>query len=194
MATEGKQTKVGSAVAFHHVSPLSTGSRPSKEDKHATNLPEAGRSSDRLWLSKQRSCPSLLHRKLSCDSDRGTFLDEHCEDFKFNTKAISTKEKLFAELSTVENIERKAKICRKSSEGSVLLDTTGDDMGEERAKATSSPCSCGMSSFEKSLNSCLCHSPQSSPSPGSGPVQHCNLRRGSLPVSMLAFHKVVQFL
>ncbi|KAK5613255.1 hypothetical protein CRENBAI_024986 [Crenichthys baileyi] len=30
---------------------------------------------------------------------------------------------------------------------------------------------------------------QSSPSPGSSPVQRCHLRRGSLPVSMLAFRK-----
>ncbi|XP_047233215.1 1-phosphatidylinositol 4,5-bisphosphate phosphodiesterase epsilon-1 isoform X3 [Girardinichthys multiradiatus] len=192
MATEKNQTKLGSAVAFHHVSSPSTGSRPSKEDKQATNRPEAGRSSDQLWLSKQRSCPSLLvYRKLSCENVKGTLLDDHYhyEDFKYSSKIISAKENLFAELSTVKHIEREATICRKCSEGSVLLDTPGDEMDDGGNKPTNSPYSCVRSSFQKRLNACLCHSLQSSQGPSSSPVQRCHLRRGSLPVSMLAFHK-----
>ncbi|KAM4715436.1 1-phosphatidylinositol 4,5-bisphosphate phosphodiesterase epsilon-1 isoform 2-T3 [Anableps anableps] len=190
MAAEESQTKVGSAVAFHHVSPLSTGSRPSKEDKHATNLPEAGRSFDQRWLIKQQSCPSLLLcKKQSCDSVKGTFLDERQEELPHISKVISPKEKLFSELSTVRHFERKATICRKGSEEFVLLDNTGNNMDEGGNKPTSSPCSCGMPGFERNLNSCLCHSPQSSPSPGSSSVQRCPLRRGSMPVSMLAFRK-----
>ncbi|XP_023196734.1 1-phosphatidylinositol 4,5-bisphosphate phosphodiesterase epsilon-1 isoform X2 [Xiphophorus maculatus] len=190
MATEENQTKVGSAAAFHHVSPLSTGSRPSKEEKYATNLPEARRSTDQRWLPKQRSCPSLLlNRKPPCDDVKGTFLDKHCEEYKYNSKVISPKEKLFKEVSTAIHVERKTTICRNNSEGSVFLDNAEDNMNEGGNKSTSRPCSCGMSSLERSMNCCLCHSLQHSPSPGSSPVQHCHLRRGSVPVSLLAFRK-----
>ncbi|XP_014838513.1 PREDICTED: 1-phosphatidylinositol 4,5-bisphosphate phosphodiesterase epsilon-1 isoform X1 [Poecilia mexicana] len=190
MATEGNQTKVGSAAAFHHVSPLSSGSRPSKHDKYATNLQEARRSSAQQWLSKQRSCPSLLlHRKPSCDDVKGTFLDKHCEEYKCNLKVISPKEKVLKEVSTAKHVERKTMTCRNNSEGPMFLDSAEDNMNEGGNKSTSSPCSCGMSSFERSMNSCLCDNPQHSPSPGSSPVHHCYLRRGSVPVSFLAFRK-----
>ncbi|XP_035997704.1 1-phosphatidylinositol 4,5-bisphosphate phosphodiesterase epsilon-1 isoform X4 [Fundulus heteroclitus] len=181
MAAEENPTKLGSAEALRQVSPPSTGCRPSKQGKHAANLPEARRSSDQLWLSKQRSCPSiLLYRKLSCDSVKGNLLDEQCENFNYSSKVISAKEKLFAELSTVKHVERKATMCRKGSEGSVFLGNAGDKMDEGGGRRTNSPCSCGMSSFD---------SLQSSPSPSSSPVQRCQLRRGSVPVSMLAFTK-----
>lgn len=192
MATEENPTKVGSAEAFHHVSPLSTGTRPSKEDKCATNLPEARRSSDQRCLSKQQSCPSLLlYRKPSCDDVKGTFLDKHCEEYKYS-KVISPEEKVFKEVSTAKLVERKTPICWNNSERSVFLDNAEDNLNEGGSKSNSSPCSCGLSRFERNMNSCLCDSPQHSPSPGSSPVQHCHLRRGSAPVSMLAFRKVVQ--
>uniref|UniRef100_A0AAQ5YKB9 Phosphoinositide phospholipase C n=1 Tax=Amphiprion ocellaris TaxID=80972 RepID=A0AAQ5YKB9_AMPOC len=98
MATEENQTQVGPAVLAQHVSPASTRSRPSREAKHANDGQEAWRCSDQLWHSKQRSSPSLLlYRKLSCDSGKGTVLDEEYDCFDYSSKVESTEEKLYPE-------------------------------------------------------------------------------------------------
>ncbi|XP_015230727.1 PREDICTED: 1-phosphatidylinositol 4,5-bisphosphate phosphodiesterase epsilon-1 isoform X2 [Cyprinodon variegatus] len=191
MASDENQSKPASAAPFHHIYPLSNGSRPRREDKHAANLSEAGRSSEQLWLPKQRSCPSPPHcRKRSRDSVKGNFLDESYKDFEHSSEVSGATEMLYAELS-VERIEKKAVIFRKDSEGSVLLETQGNIMKEDGNTPSNSPCSCGLSYFQKSLDSYLCHSVKSAPRPSSSstPVQRCHLRRGSLPVSMLAFRK-----
>uniref|UniRef100_A0AAQ5ZRG0 Phosphoinositide phospholipase C n=1 Tax=Amphiprion ocellaris TaxID=80972 RepID=A0AAQ5ZRG0_AMPOC len=208
MATEENQTQVGPAVLAQHVSPASTRSRPSREAKHANDGQEAWRCSDQLWHSKQRSSPSLLlYRKLSCDSGKGTVLDEEYDCFDYSSKVESTEEKLYPELSAGVNNEGVNQVSRKSSEGSVCqLDTSGDSVDAGRNKTGSTHCSCTSSSIYTSPDTFCCHSPRSSPSPSSSPVlsphlssspacpKKRHIRRGSLPVSMLAFHKTSPFL
>lgn len=203
MATEKNQTKAEHIVLANNTSPPSCGSRPNREAKHANNGPEAWRSSENLWLSKQRSSPSLLfYRKLSCDSVEGTFMAEEHVDFKYSSEVLNEKEKLFAELSTVKNIEVETPEPKESSEGSLWkLENFGDFVDSKENKTGSPRCSCGLSSSSTCTSAYCCHSSRSSPSPGSSPTQCRHLssgsypnkrhiRRGSLPVSMLAFHKV----
>lgn len=206
MATEENQTQVGAVVLSQHASPPSTGSRPSREARHANDSQEVRRYSDQLWLSKQSSSPSLLfYRKLSCDSGKGMILDEEydCVDY---SKPPSTTEKLNPELMSGGGIEviTVTQIPGKSSEGSPCqLDTPGEGVDAGRNRTGSTRCSCTLSS----PNIYCCHSPRSSPSPSSNsspahspslrpssPSQHNkrHIRRSSLPVSMLAFHKVIQ--
>ncbi|XP_037547362.1 1-phosphatidylinositol 4,5-bisphosphate phosphodiesterase epsilon-1 [Nematolebias whitei] len=204
MATEGNQTKAEHMVLANNTSPPSYGSRPNREAKHANNGPEAWRSSDHLWLSKQRSSPSLLfYRKLSCDSVEGTFMAEEHVDFKYSAEVLNEKEKLFAERSTVKNIGGETPELKERSEGSLWkLENVGDFVDSKENKTGSTHCSCGLSSSSTCTNAYSCHSSMSSPSPSSSPTQcrHLNsgssctnkrhIRRGSLPVSMLAFHKI----
>uniref|UniRef100_A0A672JF31 Phosphoinositide phospholipase C n=1 Tax=Salarias fasciatus TaxID=181472 RepID=A0A672JF31_SALFA len=101
MATEENQPQVGPAVSTRHVSPPSSGSKPSRDAKHANPSQETWRAPDQLWQSRQRSSPSLLlYRKLSCDSGKGTILDEQYESLDYSSKASSGKEKLNPELPT----------------------------------------------------------------------------------------------
>lgn len=206
MATEGNQTEAEHIVLENNTSPPSYGSRPNREVKHANNGPETWRSSDQLWLSKQRSSPSLLfYRKLSCDSVEGTFMAEEHIDFKYSSEVLNEKEKLFAELSTVKNIGGETPEPKERSEGSLWkLENIGDSVDSKENKTGSTHCSCGLSSSSTCTNAYACHSSRSSPSPISSPTQcrhlnsgsSCtnkrNIRRGSLPVSMLAFHKVTR--
>ncbi|XP_070846751.1 1-phosphatidylinositol 4,5-bisphosphate phosphodiesterase epsilon-1 [Chaetodon trifascialis] len=197
MATEENQTQVGAAVLAQRASPPSTGSRSSRETRHENNGQEVLRYSDQLRLSKQRSSPSLLlYRKLSCDSGKGTVLQEECES--------CAEEKLYPELSAGKRIEgitnTVTQIPGKSSEGLVCqLDTPGEGVEAGSNRTGSTNCSCTMSSLYTSPNIHCCHSPRSSLSPSpvhsprlssspSRPNQR-HIRRSSLPVSMLAFHK-----
>ncbi|XP_075314190.1 1-phosphatidylinositol 4,5-bisphosphate phosphodiesterase epsilon-1 isoform X2 [Odontesthes bonariensis] len=201
MATEENQTQVGHAVLAQNVSPPSTGSRPSKEAKHANYGQEAWRGSDQPWLSKQRSSPSLLfYRKLSCESVKGTILDEEDKDFTYSTKVINTKEKRLAELATGKNIEGITLVSRQSSQGSMWQkDTPGGTADARGNRNGSTHYPCDISNFNTSSNTCqsAISSPSSSPvqccHPSSNPCPSCprkrHIRRGSLPVPMLAFHK-----
>lgn len=210
MATEENQTQVGAAVLAQHASPPpSTGSRPSREARHAINSQEVQRCSDQLWHSKQRSNLSLLlYRKLSSDSGNGTTLHEEYECLDCSSKLLSTKEKLYPEPSAGSRIEgianTVAPIPGKNSVGSPCqLDTSGEGVDAGRNRTGCTRCSCPMSSIYTSPNIYCCHSPRSSPSPSSSPVHSPRLssspsrpnqrhiRRSSLPVSMLAFHKVI---
>ncbi|KAM8730218.1 1-phosphatidylinositol 4,5-bisphosphate phosphodiesterase epsilon-1 isoform 2-T2 [Acanthopagrus schlegelii] len=208
MATEENQTQVGAAVLAQHASPPpSTGSRPSREARHAINSQEVQRCSDQLWHSKQRSNLSLLlYRKLSSDSGNGTTLHEEYECLDCSSKLLSTKEQLYPEPSAGSRIEgianTVAPIPGKNSVGSPCqLDTSGEGVDAGRNRTGCTRCSCSMSSIYTSPNIYCCHSPRSSPSPSSSPVHSPRLssspsrpnqrhiRRSSLPVSMLAFHK-----
>ncbi|XP_023281807.1 1-phosphatidylinositol 4,5-bisphosphate phosphodiesterase epsilon-1 [Seriola lalandi dorsalis] len=207
MATEENQTQVGAVVLAQRASPPSTGSRPSREVRHANDSQEIRRYSDQLLQSKQRSSPSLLlYRKLSCDSGKGTILDEEYGCLDYSSKLLSTEEKLCPEVSAGKRIERIANtvtpIPGKSSEGSPCqLDTPREGVDAGRNRTGSTRCSCTLSSLYMSPNTSSCHSPRSSPSPNSSPVHSpClssspsrriqrHIRRSSLPVSMLASHK-----
>ncbi|XP_070708116.1 1-phosphatidylinositol 4,5-bisphosphate phosphodiesterase epsilon-1 [Pempheris klunzingeri] len=207
MATQENQTQVGAVVLAQRASTPSTGSRPGREARHANDSQEVWRYSDQLWQSKQRSSPSLLlYRKLSCDSGKGTILDEECECLEYSSKVLSTEEKPYPELSTGKRIERITNsvtpIPGKSSEGSPCqLDTPGEGVDAGRNRTGSTRCSCTTSSPYTSPDIYCSHSPRSSPSPSSSPVHtpcpspgpsrpnQRHIRRSSLPVSMLAFHK-----
>lgn len=205
MATEENQTQAGHEILAQPVPPPSTGKSPNRKAKHANNGQEAWSCSDQMWLSKQRSSPSLLlYRKLSSDSMNGTILDEEYEDLNYSSKVLSTKEKLFAELST-GTTKGMTPVSEQSSEGPVWqLDTPRDVVGAGGNETGSPHWSCALSSIYTSPDTYSCHSPRSSPSPSSSPVQShhpssspsCpnkrHIRRGSLPVSMLAFHKVIK--
>ncbi|XP_041830274.1 1-phosphatidylinositol 4,5-bisphosphate phosphodiesterase epsilon-1 [Melanotaenia boesemani] len=204
MATEESQTQAGHTVLAQFVSPSSTGGRPSREAEHANNGQKVWRGSDQLWLSKQRSSPSLLvYRKLSCDDIKGTVLDEEQMDCNYSTKVLSTKEKLFAELSFGKNNEGKM-VTRQSSEGSLSQqDTPGDivNAGGDKTGNTHPSCILCSRCLDASPNICACQTPKSSPGHSTSPVQsHCpssspsysykrHIRHSSMPVSMLAFHK-----
>uniref|UniRef100_A0A3B4VIV0 Phosphoinositide phospholipase C n=1 Tax=Seriola dumerili TaxID=41447 RepID=A0A3B4VIV0_SERDU len=206
MATEENQTQVGAVVLAQRASPPSTGSRPSREVRHANDSQEIRRYSDQLLQSKQRSSPSLLlYRKLSCDSGKGTILDEEYGCLDYSSKLLSTKEKLCPEVSAGKRIERIANtvtpIPGKSSEGSPCqLDTPGEGVDAGRNRTGSTRCSCTLSSLYMSPNTSSCHSPRSSPSPNCSPVHSpClssspsrriqrHIRRSSLPVSPLTNH------
>lgn len=203
MATEENQTQVDAAVLAPRASPPSTGSCSSRDARHKNNNQEVQHHSDQLWHSKQRSSPSLLlYRKLSCDSGKGTILQEECESPDCGSKLSTAEEKLCPELLADKTIEKitntVTQIPGKSSEGPLCqLDTPGDDVD-----AGSTNCSCTTSSLYTSPNIYCCHSSRSSLSPSpvhsprlssspSRPNQR-HIRRSSLPVSMLAFHKVIR--
>lgn len=206
MATEENQTQVVAAVLARRASPPSTGSRSSREARHANNCQEAQRYADQLWHSKERSSPPLLfYRKLSCDSGKGTILDEEYDCLDCASKILNTEEKLYPEPSAGKSIEGIANpvtpIPGESSEGSPCqLDTSGEGVDTGRNRTGSTRCSCTMSSLYVSPNIYCCHTPRSSPgsvhSPrlSSSPSQPTrrHVRRSSLPVSMLAFHKVIE--
>uniref|UniRef100_A0A8C3G827 Phosphoinositide phospholipase C n=1 Tax=Cyclopterus lumpus TaxID=8103 RepID=A0A8C3G827_CYCLU len=166
MATEENVTRVGAVVPAQRASPPSTGSRTSREARHANESQEGWRHSDQLWQSKQRSSPSLLfYRKLSCDSGKGTILNEEYECLDYNSKLLSTEEKHYPELSTGKEIEgitnTLTPIPGTSSEGSQCqLDTTEEGVDASRNRTGSIQCSCTLSSLNMSPNS-----PAHSPSP-----------------------------
>lgn len=207
MATEENQTEVGAAVLAQHASPPSTGSRPNREARRANNSQEVQRYSDQLWHSKQESSPSLVfYRKLSCDSGKGTVLHEKFECLDCNSKLVSTEEKLCPELSAGKRIEEISNTVTplpgKSSEDSLVqLDPSGEGVDAGRNRTGSTQCSCTVPSLYMNPNIYCCHSLRSSPSPSpvySPPLSSSNsqplqrhIRRSSLPVSMLAFHKVL---
>ncbi|XP_068439869.1 1-phosphatidylinositol 4,5-bisphosphate phosphodiesterase epsilon-1 isoform X2 [Clinocottus analis] len=207
MATEKTVTQVGAVVLAQRASPPSTGSSTSREARHANDSQEVWRYSDQSWQSKQRSSPSLLfYRKLSCDSGKGTILDEDYECLDCNSKLLSTEEKCYPEVSAGKEIEgityTVPPIPGKGSEGySCHLDTPEEGVDAGRNRTGSIQCSCTLSSLNMSPNICCCHSHRSSSSPSSSPTHSPSLcpspsqanqrhiRRSSLPVSMLAFHK-----
>lgn len=210
MATEENQIQVRSVVLAQRSSPQSTGKRPNRDVRHKNDSQEVRRYSDQLLQSKQRSSASLLlYRKLSCDSGKGTILDEEYMCLDYSSELLSNEEKLNPELSSGKRTDgitnTVTPIPGKCSEGSPCqLDTPGEGVDEGRNRTGSTRCSCTLSSLHMSPNTYSCHVPRSSPSPSSSPVHNpCHssspsrpkqrhIRRGSLPVSMLAFHKVIK--
>lgn len=210
MATEANQAQIDAAVLAQRASSLSTGDRHSKESRHANNSQEVQQYSDHLWHSKQTSSPSLIfYRKLLCDSSEETILNEEYDCLDCSSKGLSTNEELNGELSTGMNIDRIIKAATptpgKGSEGSPCqLESSGEGVDAGRNRTGSSRSSCTMSSLCMSPDMYSCHSPTSSSSPGHSPVHSPGLsfslsrpkqrhnRRSSLPVSMLAFHKVIK--
>lgn len=195
MATGKNQTLVSS--------PEPTGSRPCREARRISESQEAQRFSDQLWQRKQQSSPSLLlYRESSCDSCEGTILDDENGRLNYSSKLLSAGENFFPKPSACKRIDRITNTVTpkpgKSSEGSLLqLDTSGEGVDAGRNKTGSTLSSLYM------RPATFCFSPRSCPSPNPSPVHspslssspslpsQQNIRRSSLPASMLPFQKVI---
>lgn len=209
MAAEANQRQVEAAILAHCTSPPSSGSRPSRESRHANNSQEVQLYSDHFWHSKQRSSPSLLfYRKFSCDSGEGTILNEEYDCLDCNSEVLSTNDKPYPKLSIGKSIDARANtvtlISEKSSGGSQCqLDSSGEGVDAGRNQTGSTPCSCTMSSLYMSPDIYSCHSPTSSQSPSPSPIHsprfsyspsrpnQRHTRRSSLPASVLTY-KVIK--
>lgn len=199
MASEESQPQVGPAVPTRRASPPSNGSKPGRDAGQ-----EPWRASDQLWPSKQRSSPSLLlYRKLSSDSGKGMTLDDECEYLDYDSKVLGSQEKLYPELPAGRSTDGIAAAPRNNSQRCVCqLVAAGDGVNSGRDRAGGERCSGAPSSTN--TNTFSCHSLRSSPSPGSSPAlsrqpspsyrKRGHIRRGSLPVSMLAFNKMSPYL
>uniref|UniRef100_A0A8C7Z1X6 Phosphoinositide phospholipase C n=1 Tax=Oryzias sinensis TaxID=183150 RepID=A0A8C7Z1X6_9TELE len=101
MATEEHQMQAGPDMLSKRSSPPSIGSKPLRDKPLTSSGQEVWRGCDQLWLSKQRSSPSLLfYRKLSCESVNGVHSAEECVEYSYSSQILSTKEKLLPEPST----------------------------------------------------------------------------------------------
>lgn len=164
MATEEHQPQAGHEILSKHSSSPSMGSRPLRDKAHTSPGQEVWRGCDQLWLSKQRSSPALLfYRKLSCESVNGVNSAEEYEE------VLSTKDKLLAELSADMNYEGIKNIL--------------GDSDTDRTNCVSSDHSTSLNTNSDS---------RSSPSSCTSCLTKRHIRRGSLPVSMLAFCKVIK--
>lgn len=182
--------------------------KPNRETRHLNDIQEFRQYPDQLWHSKQQSSPSLLlYRKLSSDSGKGIILDGECVCLEYSSKLQTTKEKCHLDLPTGKKnggiTNTVTPVPWKGSEGSPCqLDTPGEDVDTCRGRTGRTSCSCTSSNVYTSPNNC-CHSARSSPDRSSSPAlcsrlnpsasqpHQRHVRRGSLPVSMLAFHKVI---
>ncbi|XP_041670988.1 1-phosphatidylinositol 4,5-bisphosphate phosphodiesterase epsilon-1 isoform X2 [Cheilinus undulatus] len=201
MATEENQTQAGAAVLAQQTLPPSTTSRPSKEARNTKDNLDGRRYSDQSWNFKHRSSPSLLlHRKLSCDSGKDTISDEEYKFLDYGSKLLSKGGKLNPEQpagNKTEGISNTDISIRSNGlEGSLgQLENSVEGVDADRNRTGSTHCSCNMSNLKRSPNvyCCSSSSPSSSPvhSPHVSPNQQRrrHIRRSSMPVSMLTFHK-----
>lgn len=171
MATEdSNKTGTGSVVLAQGTLPATAGTSPSpgttSPSKHQNQ--ESRWHTDKSQQSKRHGnhngsphSPSLLlYRKLPSDSEEGTFLGGECRFWDYSSKRSSGKEKMSQEPSV-----------GKRTEG---VTNTGSPLANSR----SSPSPSTSPNLSPNL------SPGHSPGPSSPKGRH--VRRGSLPVSMLA--------
>ncbi|XP_056152746.1 uncharacterized protein LOC130127201 [Lampris incognitus] len=138
--------------------------------------------------------PSLLsYRKLSNDIGEGTLLDDVYQCLDYNSKLLVDGKKIKGITNATTLTAGGDSPCQWESHGE------GEDAGKCRTGGRAccpDPCPCTASSL---LHSSCCYSPTSGPSSvssaslcscSSQPIQ-CHIRRSSLPVSMLAYHKVL---
>uniref|UniRef100_A0A8C7YYI6 Phosphoinositide phospholipase C n=1 Tax=Oryzias sinensis TaxID=183150 RepID=A0A8C7YYI6_9TELE len=115
MATEEHQMQAGPDMLSKRSSPPSIGSKPLRDKPLTSSGQEVWRGCDQLWLSKQRSSPSLLfYRKLSCESVNGVHSAEECVEYSYSSQILSTKEKLLPEPSADKNCDRMKNILGDS--------------------------------------------------------------------------------
>ncbi|XP_075884265.1 1-phosphatidylinositol 4,5-bisphosphate phosphodiesterase epsilon-1 isoform X2 [Nelusetta ayraudi] len=178
MATDGNLTRMEASLTARHTSPPAAARKPGRGVKHANNNQEVQRYSNHLWLSKQRSSPSLLcYRKLSDDSSDGTVSNEEYDCLDCSAKVLGAAQKAPLEppaLRTTSSEERQ-----------------GGDPARNRAvrsRCCTSPSSCSYHSSASSSTSSAspADSPHLTSSLARANPQHS--RRCSLPVSVLPFH------
>uniref|UniRef100_A0A3P9MIG5 Phosphoinositide phospholipase C n=1 Tax=Oryzias latipes TaxID=8090 RepID=A0A3P9MIG5_ORYLA len=149
-------------------SPPSIGSRPLRDKALTSSGQEVWRGCDQLWLSKQRSSPSLLfYRKLSCESVNGVHSAEECVEYSYSSQILSTKEKLLPEPSADKNCDRMKNILGDS-----------ESTKPDRTSSSHVP-----SDHSTSVNTNS--DSKSSPSFCTSCPNKRHIRRDSLPVSML---------
>lgn len=196
MATKANQTTVEAAAVDRCTSALSSSSKPTREVRNANSSQELQRYYDQLWNSNQRSSPPLIfYRKLSCDGEKG-FISNACVDCSPEVCAKS-----YPELSTgIDGITNSVPSI-SSERAPCQLDSPGEGGQADRNRTGNTHCSCAMSSprLIPNIDCCLSHTsshlspgdnPSLCPSPTHPKQRHG--RRSSLPVSMMAFHKVIE--
>lgn len=210
MATEENQTHVGAVVSARRASPPPAGGGAGRRVGRVNNnndAREGRRFPDQLWESKQRRSPSLVfYRKLSRDDEKGTLVDggHDCLDYSSDLRRAEEENNCPEQLvgRRIEAITKTFTPTPASpSEGSPRqLDLGGEGVGAGGNRTVSARCSCAVPNADR----CHCHSPRSGPSPGSSPGRSprlspgtsrpilCHVRRGSLPVSVLASCKVIK--
>ncbi|XP_020567543.2 1-phosphatidylinositol 4,5-bisphosphate phosphodiesterase epsilon-1 isoform X4 [Oryzias latipes] len=172
MATEEHQMQAGPDMLSKRSSPPSIGSRPLRDKALTSSGQEVWRGCDQLWLSKQRSSPSLLfYRKLSCESVNGVHSAEECVEYSYSSQILSTKEKPLPEPSADKNCEGMKNILGDS-----------ESTKPDRTSSSHVPSDHSTSVYTNSDS-------KSSPSFCTSCPNKRHIRRGSLPVSMLAFYK-----
>lgn len=198
MTTKANQTAEDTVVDQSTSTPAS-GKKPTREVRNANTSQELQRYYDQLWNSNQRSSPPLtFYRKLSCDGEKGFSLNE-----AISKACIDCSSEVCPELPTgVDRITDAVPLV--SSEGAPCqLDGPGEGVLADRNRTGSSHSSFTMLSPQMipSIHCCLSHtssvsprvSPRHSPSLCSSPSQpnQWHIRRSSLPMSVMAFHKVI---
>lgn len=203
MTTKANQTPAEDAVVNRSTSAPASGKKPTREVRNANTSQELQRYYDQLWNSNQRSSPPLtFYRKLSCDGEKGFILNE-----AISTACIECSsevcEKLYPELPTgIDRITDAVPLI--SLEGAPCQqDSPGEGVLADKNRTGSGHCSFTMSSPQMipDISCCLSHtsnvsprvSPMHSPRFNSGPsqIKQRHVRRSSLPISMMAFHKVI---
>lgn len=193
--SKASQTPAEDAVVDRCTTAPSSGSKPTREARNTNANQELQRYYDQLWNSNQRSSPPLIfYRKLPCDGEKG-FISSEAVSNACLGRSSGGCEKPYPEPSTgTDGIANVVPLI--SSEGTPCqLDSPGEGGQAGRNRTGSSHCSSTMSTPQMIPNIKCCPSHASShlsPCFGSSPTQQKRRhgRRSSLPVSMMAFHKV----
>lgn len=201
MTTKANHTPAEDAVVGQSTS--ASGKKPTREVRNINTSQELQRYYDQLWNSNQRSSPPLtFYRKLSCDGERGFLSNEAISKACIDCSS-ELHESLYPELPPgIDRITDAVPLI--SSEGAPCqLDSPGEGVLADRNRTGNSHCSFTMSSPQTVPNIYCSLSPTSSVSPRVSPMhspclcsspsllKQRHVRRSSLPVSMMAFHKVI---
>lgn len=203
MTTKANHTPAEDAIVDQSTSAPASGKKPSREVRNANTSQELQRYYDQLWNSNQRSSPPLIfYRKLSCDGEKGFISNEAISKACVDCSSEDC-EKPYPALPTGIDRVTNAVPLRSSDRAPCQLDSPGKSVLEDRNRTGSNHCTFTMCSPKTIPNSYCCLSVTSSVSPRASPThsprlcsspsqpQQRHLRRSSLPVSMMAFHKVM---
>lgn len=200
MTTKANQTPAEDAVVDQSTSAPASGKKPSREVRNANTSQELQRYYDQLWNSNQRSSPPLtFYRKLSCDGEKGFTSKEAVPKACVDCSSEVCERPYPAGIDRVSD----AVPLRRSEGAPCQLDSPGKSVLEDRNRTGSGHCSSAMCSPKTIPNIYCCvsvtssvssrisptHSPRLCFSPSQPQQRH--VRRSSLPVSMMAFHKVM---
>ncbi|XP_028991292.1 1-phosphatidylinositol 4,5-bisphosphate phosphodiesterase epsilon-1 isoform X2 [Betta splendens] len=179
MATGENQMEVSSSQG--------AGSKPCNEAKCRNDTQQQHK--------EQQSSDSLLfYRKLLCDS--WTILDRDGRR-QFGSELLRSEGRLSPDLLPGGRTDRIHMVTLKptgGSEGPCQLDASARSVDAGGSRTGSPLGSCASSSICMDPKPCGCTSPGSSPDSSPSQPGQNRVRRGSLPVSMLPFHKISSYL